>query len=77
MPIITCLALLHSVFSPKRTQTASNTRTTIGGGFVNPLISAISFLLILDSASSASLRAGSALSNSPYASSAIILISKA
>jgi hypothetical protein len=44
---------------------------------MKPLISAISFLLILERASSASLKAGKALPNSAYASSAIILISEA
>jgi hypothetical protein len=44
---------------------------------MKPLISAISFLLIFERASSASLKAGKALPNSAYASSAIILISEA
>jgi len=77
LPNITYFALLQSVFSFNKIQTPSKTITTIGGGLMNPLISAISFLLILSRASSASLRAGKALLNSDYASSAINLISNA
>lgn len=63
-PTITYLALFQSVFSTSNVHTASNTNTTIGGGLMNPLTSAMSFLLILDNASSASFNAGNALFNS-------------
>ena len=75
--IMTCFALVQSVFSPNRTQIASRTMTTMSGGFGKPLISEISPLLSLESASSASLSTGTALSSSDCASSAIIFISEA
>ena len=74
---ITDLAEFQSVFSPSKIQTASRTIITIGDGFMKPLTSAISALLIFYKASSASLIAGNALFNSLYASSAINLISNA
>ncbi len=72
--IITYFAAFQSVFSPNNVHTASNTNWTIGGGLVNPFISEISFLFKLLNASSASLRAGNALSNSDFKKLLIIII---
>lgn len=64
MLIMTYFALFQSVFSPSNMHTASRTNTTIAGGLEKPLISAISALLILPNASSASFNTGRALSSS-------------
>ena len=58
--IITVFADAQSVFSCNKMHTASNTIYTAGGGATNPLIVAISPLLIVKSASSASFNAGKA-----------------
>jgi len=64
LPNITDFAEFQSVFSYNNIHTASSTNYTTGGGLINPLISAISFLLIFYNASSASLSAGNALFSS-------------
>lgn len=74
MSIINCLIVAHSVFSPKRTKTASITICTAAGGLAKPLIYVMSFLFNLLRAYAAASKAGKALFNSPLASSSMILI---
>mmetsp|Transcript_42578 Transcript_42578/g.108999 ORF Transcript_42578/g.108999 Transcript_42578/m.108999 type:complete len:337 (-) Transcript_42578:210-1220(-) len=71
------LAVSQSGFSCRRMHTASMVICTSGGGLANDLISTMSFLLRAESAVTAALSAGIALSRSRRASSAISLVAAA